>query len=504
MEGFMMGAWTYEKAALPRDLDWKNLAYDANHRCSRQMGVNLFIMIVSMIIVMPVSFLEQYVPMLGTNEASYTTEGGVYVEEGNGNIALAFMAIYLCPILTFLINFLLIPYLVIRLCFFENNHKFSDREFSIMNKNYVYMVFGSVILPGLQYTSTFKFTQLLVFPGLHAAFPGLSAYLGDDSTTCTLTAVFNVFYAINFFVMYMVAAIFLDQSIHIFALLPQRLAKYIGGGMFEFMRVQKNKLTKAYSGKLRFSDWYYSFDYQVSYVTSLFTCVLVFSTSVPIIIPFGLIFFVIKFSQDFTQLVSLSKYYFAADLRQSSHIVRSTILIYTFSGVAVYLLVNALIYCSADASFVLFYWELGLFLIWFILCVFFWVRWELTRATKVGVKQNQEELEHNNCFNMSTLWELYRHPLEVNNPSPPPRKKGRFMERNDSNEGFPQNFSERDSQGKFNMSEVDLNDYTNSEGGNEAASEKKFGHLSAEMQKRQNARDTVNSGINDSVVAAGN
>jgi len=35
MEGFMMSSWTVEKAPLPKDLDWKNLAYDANHRCSR-------------------------------------------------------------------------------------------------------------------------------------------------------------------------------------------------------------------------------------------------------------------------------------------------------------------------------------------------------------------------------------------------------------------------------------------------------------------------------------
>lgn len=50
---------------------------------------------------------------------------------------------------------------------------------------------------------------------------------------------------------------------------------------------------------MKFSDWYYSFDYQVAYVTSIFSIVLVFSSSLPLILPFGLLFFIIKFGVDF-------------------------------------------------------------------------------------------------------------------------------------------------------------------------------------------------------------
>ena len=71
------------------------------------------------------------------------------VVAGNGNMIFAFIAIYFCPLMVYFINFIIIPFLIIKLAFYENNHKFSDREFSIMNKNFIYMVFGTVFVPGL-------------------------------------------------------------------------------------------------------------------------------------------------------------------------------------------------------------------------------------------------------------------------------------------------------------------------------------------------------------------
>jgi len=189
----------------------------------------------------------------------------------------------------------------------------------------------------------------------------------------------------------------------------------------------------------------------------------------------------------------MSKHFFAADQRQSSHIVRRTILIYTFSSCALYLLVNALIYTSAETTFVLFYAAIGMFVVWFVLCVVFWVKWELTRGTKVGMKQDVDSLEHNQAFDMRALADMYRHPLEVNNPSPPPRKNRRHMERADSNNVFRgQTMGEIDSNGKFNMSELAPSE--NDE--NEDSGKKTLGRLSGNLPAIREVRDTVNSGIN--------
>jgi uncharacterized membrane protein (DUF485 family) len=66
------------------------------------------------------------------------------------------------------------------------------------------------------------------------------------------------------------------------------------GGSYKFTS-KNSKRTKSYSGKMNFIDWYYSFDYMVAFSTSILTLILIFSSSVPLIIPLGLIFFVIKF-----------------------------------------------------------------------------------------------------------------------------------------------------------------------------------------------------------------
>ena len=84
---------------------------------------------------------------VANNSTSESTDPEI--NKGGGNVLLAFVALYFCPLMVYFINFLFIPFLIIKLAFYENNHTFSSREFSIMNKNFIYMVFGTVFVPGL-------------------------------------------------------------------------------------------------------------------------------------------------------------------------------------------------------------------------------------------------------------------------------------------------------------------------------------------------------------------
>jgi hypothetical protein len=59
----------------------------------------------------------------------------------------------------------------------------------------------------------------------------------------------------------MVQIIFISNAIQIFTVLPDRITKYRGDGLYEFTQISHKKRTKAYSGKMKFSDWYYSYDY---------------------------------------------------------------------------------------------------------------------------------------------------------------------------------------------------------------------------------------------------
>jgi hypothetical protein len=50
--------WTVEVAPKVSDVDWKNLAYDSHHRGTRKVVIGLFLLVFSLLIVMPVNLLE--------------------------------------------------------------------------------------------------------------------------------------------------------------------------------------------------------------------------------------------------------------------------------------------------------------------------------------------------------------------------------------------------------------------------------------------------------------
>ena len=138
--------WQVEPAPTRSDLDWKNLAYDSNHRCIRKISIGMFLLIGSLVVVSPITFLEGYLPKVVTN-------GNIFENESN---FFSFFAVYTCPLLLYFLNYMFLPYIILKTNFYENNHRFSMREFSIMNKLYIYMVFNSIMMPGLTYTITLR------------------------------------------------------------------------------------------------------------------------------------------------------------------------------------------------------------------------------------------------------------------------------------------------------------------------------------------------------------
>jgi hypothetical protein len=70
---------------------------------------------------------------------------------------VSYLAVYLLPIILYVINFVFMPWCIIKMIFYENRHKYSAREFSLMNKGYIYMVFNSIFLPGFTYTISLRF-----------------------------------------------------------------------------------------------------------------------------------------------------------------------------------------------------------------------------------------------------------------------------------------------------------------------------------------------------------
>lgn len=63
IESLLINDWTLERAPKASDVDWKNLAYDKNHRCTRKTSIGLFLLLTSIVVLMPINLLEQYLPL---------------------------------------------------------------------------------------------------------------------------------------------------------------------------------------------------------------------------------------------------------------------------------------------------------------------------------------------------------------------------------------------------------------------------------------------------------
>ena len=139
-----------EKAPIPSNLDWKNLAYDRQHRISRKITIGMFLLIFSFAVVYPFNFLLAFLPIRVGNDNKI-------VNSSEDQWYVTVIALYFLPVILFAINYLLMPLMVFKLIFYENNHQFSGRELSIMNKCYIYMVFNCLFLPGFTWTISLRF-----------------------------------------------------------------------------------------------------------------------------------------------------------------------------------------------------------------------------------------------------------------------------------------------------------------------------------------------------------
>ena len=117
-------------------------------------------------------------------------------------MGFVFIGSYFAPVVMFMFNYLLLPYVIIKLTFYENNQKISQREFSIVNKTYLYMVFNTIILPGLEFTSLVSYIYMLA-----AVKNDVTSEIDDQIIS------FRIFDSIDFFLRFMIQLIFLSISI---------------------------------------------------------------------------------------------------------------------------------------------------------------------------------------------------------------------------------------------------------------------------------------------------
>jgi len=91
----------------------------------------------------------------------------------------------------------------------------------------------------------------------------------------------------------MIQMIFITFAIHIFT-------KYIKYRTTNGQMKNKHKYIQWFLKRMvDFDDWYFSFEYQIPFVFSIFTLTFTLSNSIPFILFFGFMFFYLKLAIDF-------------------------------------------------------------------------------------------------------------------------------------------------------------------------------------------------------------
>mmetsp|Transcript_10403 Transcript_10403/g.10425 ORF Transcript_10403/g.10425 Transcript_10403/m.10425 type:complete len:484 (+) Transcript_10403:580-2031(+) len=419
--GYRVDDWFMEEAGRPSDMQWKSLCFDKHFRMSRKIVVAVFLIIFGFLLIFPFRYLVVFFTIYAKKEdLNGETHYVVYNEDYT--VPQAAWPYFVFSLYVYGVNFLFLPYLIFRLNFYESLHKYSLREFVLMNKMFIYMVFNTVFLPGFNLTIVLRFVQLLAFPKLAQPAPD---FLEQFTAACDSFINFTVFYTMDFFFFLMIFVVFMTIVFQVLFVFPHMLDRHNP----DRINIDIKKRTLGYSGRIPFKEWFFSYDYQVPCVTAIFTIMLTYSSTEPLIIVPTFIFFILKYYFDFNHRILLGRVYFSQDMRHSNNTVRSSIVKYMFCSVVLYMTCCSLIFNSSEDTKVLVWLYAGLTVVAFVACVFFWRKWKLVNKPQIGNIFNEEQISNNKeRFNLKHLSEMYRHPIETLYPSPQPKRKPQKME----------------------------------------------------------------------------
>jgi hypothetical protein len=136
----------------------------------------------------------------------------------------------------------------------------------------------------------------------------------------------------------------------------------------------------------------------------------------PIILPVGTVFFVIKFYIDFSHRVKYGDPYSSGQPRHNNYTVRSSLVKYLLGCCMLYLLINSLIFTASNSSKVPSYISFAAFGISAVACVFYWRKWQAEKENRF--KRPGSALMSRGDIEPRHIEENYMHPLEQRYPAP--------------------------------------------------------------------------------------
>ena len=264
-----VGNWIIKRAPTPSDILWDNIKYSKKWRTIRMVVFTLALFIGCLIIITPNYIFEELSPLI-TNVSSQIKD----------EMTSSLIKEYSYPLIVVIMNSGVIPVIVGYIAVAELHYKRSYREKSIFVKNVVFMVINCFIIPTFGVLSWSKLKECIKFL--------LITHWDMDISEGFIRNSY-------FFLRYAIQVTFISNGIQLLAL-PQFFVKK--------MRVllASSDYEKFYASMIK---KYFDYGYNYSFSITVFMLILCFSTTIPLITPFGALFFYIKYYIDKYNLLFL-------------------------------------------------------------------------------------------------------------------------------------------------------------------------------------------------------
>ena len=264
-----VGNWIIKRAPTPSDILWDNIKYSKKWRTIRMVVFTLTLFIICLIIITPNYIFQELSPLI-TNMSSQIKD----------EMTSSLIKEYSYPLIVVIMNSGIIPVIVGYIAVAEMHYKRSYREKSIFVKNVVFMVINCFFIPTFGVLSWSKLKECIKYL--------LVTHWDMDISEGFIRNSY-------FFLRYAIQVTFISNGIQLLAL-PQFFVKK--------MRVllASSDYEKFYASMIK---KYFDYGYNYSFSITVFILIICFSTTIPLITPFGALFFYIKYYIDKYNLLFL-------------------------------------------------------------------------------------------------------------------------------------------------------------------------------------------------------
>ena len=264
-----VGNWIIKRAPTPSDILWDNIKYSKKWRTIRMVVFTVTLFIICLIIITPNYIFQELSPLI-TNMSSQIKD----------EMTSSLIKEYSYPLIVVIMNSGIIPVIVGYIAVAEMHYKRSYREKSIFVKNVVFMVINCFFIPTFGVLSWSKLKECIKYL--------LVTHWDMDISEGFIRNSY-------FFLRYAIQVTFISNGIQLLAL-PQFFVKK--------MRVllASSDYEKFYASMIK---KYFDYGYNYSFSITVFILIICFSTTIPLITPFGALFFYIKYYIDKYNLLFL-------------------------------------------------------------------------------------------------------------------------------------------------------------------------------------------------------